>query len=64
MFIPSFKLERTESGELEEATKGALWTFLLHITSISATIIWGHMYVLKAPYTTTSKEGIAGFGPV
>jgi hypothetical protein len=57
MFIPSFKLERTESGELNEATKGALWDFLTSYYEFQRDNYMG-TYVFKAPYTTASK-GIA-----
>jgi hypothetical protein len=57
MFIPSFRLKRTEDGELDEATKSTLWDFMVSYYEFQRDHTMG-TYVFKAPYTTGSK-GIA-----
>jgi hypothetical protein len=57
IFIPSFKLERTDDGELDEATKAALWDFLASYYEFHRDHTMG-TFVFKCPYTTGSK-GIA-----
>ena len=57
MFIPSFKLNRTEDGELDEETKGKLWDFLTEYYELHRDHLVGG-FVFKAPFTTASK-GIA-----
>jgi hypothetical protein len=57
LFIPSFRLERTEDGELDEDTKSALWDFLASYYEFQRDHTMG-TYIFKAPYTTGSK-GIA-----
>jgi hypothetical protein len=57
MFIPSFKLERTIDGELDEATKVVLWDFMMSYYEFQRDHNMG-TFVFKSPYTTSSK-GIA-----
>jgi hypothetical protein len=54
MFIPSFRIERTEDGELDEVTKSALWDFMASYYEFQRDHTMG-TYVLKVPYTSTSK---------
>ncbi len=57
MFIPSFKLERTENGLLDNTTKAALWDFLASYYELQRDHNVG-TFVFKSPYTTGSK-GVA-----
>lgn len=57
MFIPSFKLQRTEDGELSEAVKAELWEFLASYYEFQRDNTMA-TFIFKSPYTTASK-GIA-----
>jgi hypothetical protein len=54
MFIPSFRLDRTEDGELDEERKSNLWDFLTSYYEIQRDHTMG-TFVFKAPYTSSSK---------
>lgn len=57
MFIPSFALQRTEDGEIDEAKKAELWDFLASYYELQRDQTMG-TFVFKSPYTTASK-GVA-----